>query len=179
MRRIAATAAALAALAGCGGGDEDRATDAAPTPGPPCPEGAELVRARDVIGPTPGGYVVVPGDQERLDAIAGVIRRGLKERWRDHDARVLARRGATRGTAVLVINTREAGEDTLRGIMAAERDAGRPGEPIEISGEPGRLNRSADGAYVAFAAAGECALVMLLADEERTLRSAASEMGGS
>ena len=150
MRRIAATAAAMAALAGCGGGDEDRATDA-PTPGPPCPEGTELVRARDVIGPTPGG----------------------------HDARVLARRGATRGTAVLVINAREAGDDTLRGIMAAERDAGRPGEPIEISGEPGRLNRSADGGYVAFAAAGECALVMLLADEERTLRGAASEMGGS
>lgn len=91
--------------------------------------------------------------------------------------KVLARPRAERGTVVLVVNANERIDDTTRGSLAAERDAGVHGEPIEIAGEPGRLNVTADGAYLGVAAAGECAMVMLVADEEQVLRGAASAMG--
>lgn len=167
-------AAAFSGLA-CGGGDEARRT-AGPTPGGPCPEGTEAVRARDVIGPTPSGYQVVPGDRAALDSIAEQLEAGFGERWRGHDARVIARRGAANGAAVIVVNVNEQTrdpDDFLQGVRAAEEDNDTRGEDISVGDRDGRLVRAQDGAYVAIAPAGTCALVMLIADTEAILRDAA------
>ena len=179
MRRIATIAVTALLVVGCGGGNAGRAkSSAAPTPGPACPEGTEFVRARDVIGPTPAGFEVVPGARGRLEAAADVLRRGLGERWRGYDAKVLARPRAANGTAVVVINSHErGGDDFMRGFLAAERDAGKQGEPIQVAGEEGRLHRAADGAYIAIAPAGECALVLLVATQEQLVRRTASVIG--
>jgi hypothetical protein len=176
MWRFAAIAIAAVLAAGCGGGGE-RPASSAPTPGGPCPEGTPFVRAADLIGPSPAGHEVLPADREALATFVGRLREGLGDRWRGYDAKVMARPGAAFGTVVLVVNSHERGDASGGGIVAAERDAGRQGEPIDIAGRPGRLNVAADGAHVAVAPAGDCALAMLVADEERMLRRAASAMG--
>jgi hypothetical protein len=147
-----------------------------PTPAGPCPEGTEPVRARDVIGPTPSGYQVVRGDRAALDAIAQQLEAGFGERWRGYDARVIARGNAANGTAVIVVNVNEQTrdpEDFLQGVRAAEQDNDTRGEDIRIGDLDGRVVRARDGASVAIAPAGACALVMLIADTEALLRDAA------
>ena len=54
--------------------------------------------------------------------------------------------------------------------------AGRASRSRSPAG-PARLNVAAGGAYLAVAPAGECSLVMLVADDELALRKAASAMG--
>jgi hypothetical protein len=169
-------AAAFSGLA-CGGDEGERAAD--PTPGEPCPEGTELVRARDVIGPTPKGYQVVPGDRKALGAIANQLEAGFGERWRGYDARVIARRNAVNGTAVIIVNVNEqteSSEEFLRGVKAAEEDNDARGEDIRVGDHDGRLQRAPDGAYLAIAPAGTCALVMLVADDEALVRDAAAKL---
>jgi hypothetical protein len=163
--------------AGCGGSGAGTAANSAdPGPGGPCPEGTPIVQARDVIGPVPRGFEVVPGDNEVLKSLVAEMKAGFGESWRRHDAKILLRRGAVNGTAVLVINSTDRHEDTMRGFLAAERDAGTRGETIEVAGERGRLLVAADGGYAAVAPAGECAMVMLFADTERLMRTAVSVM---
>jgi len=177
VRRTALIVIALAVPGlACGGDEPDRAAD--PTPGGPCPAGTELVRARDVIGPTPTGYKVVPGDREALAGIADQLKAGFGERWRDYDARVVARRNAVNGAAVLVINLTEQTDpdDFLEGVMAAEDDNDRRGEDIRVGDHDGRLMQAADGGHIAIAPAGTCSMVMLIADTEPLIRDAAGAL---
>jgi hypothetical protein len=175
MRRIAiVVAVALSGLACGGDGAERSATNpAAPTP---CPEGTEPVRARDIIGRAPTGYQVVPGDRKAIKAFADQFRQEFGERWRGYDAKVLARRDAVNGTAVVVLNADEEtrGSDFLRGAKAAEQASGAKGEDIRVGDEKGRLQQATDGAYIAMAPAGPCAFVLLVADSEALVRRTAA-----
>lgn len=158
------------------GGDT---TPADPGPAGACPKGTDFVRARDVIGPTPAGFEVLAGDRQALGSIAAQFRRAYGATWRGYDAKVLARRNAVNGTAVIVINSHEktgGGDDFLQGARAAESAAGAEGEPIRVGGKEGRMQRTRDGAFAALAPAGTCAVVMLIADTEELVRSAATEL---
>ena len=145
----------------------------------PCPEGTALVRARDVIGPTPAGFEVLPGDKQRLASVAAQFREGFGDKWRGYDAKVLVRRDAANGAAVVVVNLHEkvgSDEEYRESAMAAERASGAEGRPIQIAGREGRLRTAPDGAFVATAPAGTCALVAVMADTGKLLLDAVEVM---
>jgi hypothetical protein len=161
------------ALAGCGGAPKP----AAKSEPPACPEGTPSITARDVIGDTPKGYVVVEGDPVVIERVADQMKQTMGSAYRDHDARVLARRGARMGTAVMVFNAKERipPPDVLVGQQqAAEERAGITGETIAVGSVDGRLRQSPDGSWNVVAAAGPCAMVLLASDREALLRDAAT-----
>ena len=142
-----------------------------------CPEGTPSLKARDVIGTTPKGYQVVEGDPVALERVAKQIKQTMGRAYVDHDARVLARRRALNGTAVMVFNANERippPEELLRQQEAAEEKAGVPAESISVGRAQGRLHMAPDGSYLAVAQAGTCAMVLLVSDREALIRDAAT-----
>jgi hypothetical protein len=179
MRRAAIAITLILCAAGCGGSEPDRASD---PPEKPCPEGTELLAARDLLGRPPRGYEVVPPAEESgVDQFMAALKQGLGDSYRGHDAAVLVRRREREGALVLVVNAdeRSTSEGVLAGAQDAERENDLEGETIEVDGREGRLVRAADGSFLASAPAGECALVMLAGADEATVRHAASAIGGS
>jgi hypothetical protein len=141
-----------------------------------CPEGTPSLQASDVIGTTPKGYEVVEGDPAALERVADQMKQTMGPAFRDWDGRVLVRRGAAMGTAVLVFNAKERippPDELLRQQEDAEQDAGLPAEPIAVGSTDGRLHQAADGGYLAVAPAGECAMMLLVADREKWVRDTA------
>jgi hypothetical protein len=161
------------ALSACGGDEQEQR----PRSDRACPEGTPSVTARDVIGSTPKGYVVVEGDPVALGRVAERMKQLMGAAYRDHDAGVLARRGARRGTAVMVFNATERvppAEVLLEQQQAAEERSGVPGETIPVGSADGRLHQGPDGSWNAVAPAGPCSLVMLASDRRPLLRDAAA-----
>jgi hypothetical protein len=176
MRRLAAIVAGVVCVAGCGG-DGGGAAESANRVDRACPEGTELVRARDVIGPTPRGFEVVRGDRKAIDSFVGQLRRQMGAIWRGYDARVLVRSDAQNGAAVIVVNAHERRVDE---VVAGAKDAPAGQDlrrgPIEIAGEEGWMQQAVDGAFIAMAPAGDCALLLLVSDTEARLRDAAAQL---
>lgn len=168
------------ALTGCGDGEDQAAaerpsgTPAAATEAAsaaPCPAGTELVTAEELVPDPSPGYSLAPSDPQATEVVVGTLRSALGDRWRGHDEQVLVRDGADSGTLVLVINhaERTSGTDEL---VAGMTDSGRGGEPITVRGQKTKLVQMIDGAYFTAAVAGECAVVLLIADAERDIRAA-------
>jgi hypothetical protein len=165
--------ASLGAL-GCGAADRVEPLDLRG-----CPSGNDIVRATDVIGTPPPGYEVVPGDKQRLKQVADQFKATVGESWRGYDARVLVRRKRANGAAVIVINSddKTTGDSDL--IKGAERGAERTGqtaEPVDIGGQEGRMVRAPDGAFIAMAPTGRCAIVIVIADTAPVARDAAAKI---
>jgi hypothetical protein len=164
-------------LCACGSEEEARpGTAAAP---PSCPEGTPLLKARDVVGPDPRGYELVPvKPDEQVRAFVGRIERAAGEGLRSYDTAALVDRSKRDGTAVIVINSDEGrSEDVLAGALQAEREDGIEGERIVIDGREGRLQHATDGSFIATAPAGECAMIMLIGLEKPLVREAAAVIG--
>jgi hypothetical protein len=142
-----------------------------------CPSGKDIVRATDVIGkPPPEGYVIDPGDKQRLKQIADQFKSTLGDSWRGYDARVLVRPNKANGTAVMVINSDDDttdGGELIHGAEEGAQQAGQQAEPLTIGGKEGRMLQAGDGAYIAMAPTGKCAVVLLLADRAELVRDAA------
>ena len=171
MRRLLVVLIVLG-LSACGDDEQQRSESSERA----CPEGTPSLQARDVIGPTPKGYEVVEGDPAALGRVADQMKETMGPAFRDWDGRVLVRRGAANGTAVLVFNAKEhipPPDELLRQQEKAEQDAGLPAEPIAVGSTDGRLHQAADGGYLAVAPAGTCAMLMLVADRERFVRDTA------
>ena len=169
-RLLAFLAVLCVGLSACGGEEQGAETDRA------CPEGTPSLNARDVIGTTPNGYAVVKGDPVALSRVADQMKQTMGPAFRDWDARVLARRRAVMGTAVMVFNANERippPDELLRQQQEAESKAGLPAEEITIGSAAGRLHQGADGSWVAVAPAGTCAMVLLASDRENPIRDAA------
>jgi hypothetical protein len=144
-----------------------------------CPSGKDLVTAADVIGkPPPKGYVVDPGRKKVLRAVAEQFKPGMGDSWRGYDAKVLVRKGRVDGAAVIVINsddkTISREDDLARGFETGAEKRGVEVEKLVIGGHEGRMVPTTDGAYLAMAPAGVCAVVVLVADTAPLLREAAS-----
>jgi hypothetical protein len=181
---VAGLASAAIALSGCGGGDDEAAAgrpsstptaDTEHTSAGGCPAGTKLVTVEDLVPDPAPGYSLAPSDPQATQPIVGTLRTALRKRWRDHDEKVLARNGAASGTLVLVINSTEktGGTDD---IVAGMTDSGRGGEPITLRGQETKLVRMIDGAYFTAAVAGECAVVLLIADTEKQTRDAVEQL---
>lgn len=161
------------ALSACGGDEQEQR----PRSDQACPESTRSLQARDIIGSTPKGYIVDRGDQQAIGEIAGRIADSVGSTMRDYDGRVLARRGASAGTVVLVVNATKrspTSEELIGSMEANEQKLGLSGEDISIGDTEGRLSTAVDGSYVATAPAGTCAIVMLIDERERRLRDAAT-----
>jgi hypothetical protein len=172
MRRLLAilTSSCLV-FSGCGDEEQQSESDRA------CPEGTPSLAARDVIGTTPKGYKVVKGDPVAIGRVADQMKKTMGPAFRDYDARVIARRRAVMGTAVMVFNAKERippPDELLRQQEAAEEKAGVPAEPISVGSADGRLRQAADGGWVAVAPAGTCAMLLLVSDREELIRDAAA-----
>jgi hypothetical protein len=170
---------AVAAVSVCGLGCSGPGGRVEPLDVRGCPSGDDVVHATDVIGkPPPSGYVVDPGRTQVLKGIAEQFKLTLGNSWRGYDAKVLVRKGRRNGAAVIVINsddeTVSRGEDLARGFEKGAEQRGVSAEKIVIGGREGRMVPTADGGYIAMASAGQCAVVLLVADEAPLLRDAAS-----
>lgn len=162
-------------LSACGGDEERQRSESDLA----CPEGTPSLQARDVIGTTPDGYKVVKGDPTAIGRVADDVKRTMGAAFRDYDARVLARRRALNGTAVIVFNANERippPDELLRQQEAAEARADVPADTMSVGSADGRLYQAPDGGWVAVAPAGECALVMLVSDREELIRDAAIQV---
>jgi hypothetical protein len=158
-------------ISGCGDEEQRAESDRA------CPEGTPSLAARDIIGSTPKGYKVVKGDPTAIGRVADQMKQTMGQAYRDYDARVLARRRAVMGTAVMVFNAKERippPDELLRQQEAAEEKAGVPAETISVGSATGRLRQADDGGWVAVAPAGTCAMVLLVSDRENLIRDAAA-----
>jgi hypothetical protein len=141
-----------------------------------CPSGGDIVHATDVIGrPPPKGYEIDPGDKRALKAVADQFKAGLGKSWRGYDARVLLHHNEVNGTAVMVINSddKTGGTDLIQGAEAGAKEAGQTAEKVTIAGQEGRMVQTSDGAYIAMAPTGRCAVVMLIADRAELVRGTA------
>jgi hypothetical protein len=142
-----------------------------------CPSGKDVVHATDVIGqPPPKGYDIDPGDKQALKAVAEQFKARIGDSWRGYDGRVLVRHNEANGTAVLVINSSEktGGSSALiEGAESGAKEAGQTAERLTIAGNEGRMVQSSDGAYIAMAPTGRCAVVMLIADRAELVRNTA------
>jgi hypothetical protein len=181
---IAGLAFAAIALSGCGGGDDEAvagrpsstpAADTEHTPAGRCPAGTKLVTAEELVPDPAPGYSLTASDPQATERIVGTLRAAVGERWRDHDEKVLVRDGASNGTLVLVINHTEKSGGT-DDIVAGMVDSGRDGEPITLRGQKTKLVRTIDGAYFTGAVAGDCAVVLLIADSEKEAREAVKQL---
>jgi hypothetical protein len=174
MRCLLAILTVLSAgLSACGGDDEQQPAESDRA----CPEGTRSLAARDVIGTTPDGYKVVKGDAAAIGQVADGVKRTMGPAFRDYDARVLARRRAVNGTAVIVFNANERippPDELLRQQESAEEKAGVGADTISVGGADGRLYQAPDGGWVAIAPAGTCAMVLLVSDREVLIRDAAT-----
>jgi len=143
-----------------------------------CPSGDDVVHATDVIGqPPPKGYDIDPGDKQALKRVAEQFKAGGGKSWRGYDARVLVRHKATSGTAVVVINTDDKigdGGELIRGAEKGAEQTGQTAEKMSIAGKEARMVPTSDGAYIAMAPTGRCAVVMLIADRAELVRDTAT-----
>jgi hypothetical protein len=145
-----------------------------------CPEGTPALKAREVIGPVPRGYEVLPPERRKpIDRFVARLRRQTGSKgYLNHDASVIYRRGEVDGTVVVVINTSEGTpEDVVAGAKSAERDRGVDGERLDIDGREGRLQRADDGSFIALAPTGQCSMLILIALEKPMLEEAAGLIG--
>jgi hypothetical protein len=168
---------AAAALAMCGLGCGSPVKDAASGGG--CPSGTKALTAAELIGkPPPKGYVIDPGRKKALKLVAEQFKPKMGDSWRGYDAKVLVRRGELNGAAVIVINsddkTNSRGGDLSRSFEAGAKQRGVETEKIVIGGQEGRMVPTIDGAFLAMAPAGECAVAVLVADQAALVRDAAS-----
>jgi hypothetical protein len=174
MRRLLVALAILSlGISACGDDEQQRSESSERA----CPEGTPSLKAHDVIGTTPKGYEVVKGDPTALERVASQMKQTMGPAFRDWDARVLAPRRAVMGTAVMVFNANERippPEELLRQQEEAEAKAELPAEAISVGGAAGRLHQGTDGAWVAVAPAGTCAMVLLASDRENLIRDAAT-----
>jgi hypothetical protein len=145
-----------------------------------CPSGKDVVHATDVIGqPPPEGYDIDPGDKRALKAVADQFKTELGDTWRGYDARVLVRHEQVNGTAVMVLNSSEKigdGGELIRGAENGAKEAGQTAERVTIAGHEGRMVPTSDGAYIAMAPSGRCAVVMLIADRPELVRDTADAL---
>jgi hypothetical protein len=174
MRRLLVVLIVLG-LSACGDDEQQRSE----TSERACPEGTPSLQARDVIGPTPKGYEVVEGDPAALGRVADQMKETMGPAFRDWDGRVLVRRGAANGTAVLVFNAKERippPDELLNLQESAEEKAGVGADTVTVGSADGRLYQAPDGGWVAVAPAGTCALVLLVSEREDLIRDAATQM---
>jgi hypothetical protein len=175
MRRAAiVTTMALCAL-GCGATPERVLKPQTPE----CPEGTPPLTAREVIGPLPRAFEVLPPERPKpIERFVAGLRKEIGPAYRSHDTRVIYRRGALEGTVVVVVNTHEGRpEDVVVGAKEAEEEDGIRGERLDIDGREGRLQHATDGSYVAMGPTGECSIVLLIALQKRRLQEAAALIG--
>jgi hypothetical protein len=168
------TTLALCAL-GCGASPERIVKPQTPE----CPEGTPPLTAREVIGPVPRGFEALPPERPKpIERFVTGLRQEMGAAYRNHDSRVIYRRGALEGTVVVVVNTHEGRpEDVVVGAKDAERDDGIQGERLDIDGREGRLQHATDGSFVALAPTGRCSIVVLIALQKRKLQDAAALIG--
>ena len=186
---LAGLTTAAIAWSGCGGSDDKTAggqrstTSAAEAPGAPagrCPDGTKPVTAKELVPDPAPGYSLAPSDPAAIKPIVTQFKTALGDRWRGHDAKVLARDGASNGTLLLVVNSSEktgGNDDIVSGMLKSANARGYKTEPITVRGQETRLSETADDSYVTVAAAGECAAVMVLATSEKELRGAVKQIG--
>jgi hypothetical protein len=175
--RLAAIAITVAlCAAGCGPAGTDRIARSGT---PECPEGTAPLTAREVIGPVPRRYEVLPPERPKpIERFMAGMWREMGPAYRNHDTRVIYRRGELDGTVVVVMNTHEGRpEDFVAGAKEAERDDGVQGERLDIDGREGRLQRATDGSYLVSAPTGRCSVVILVALERPMVEEAASLIG--
>jgi hypothetical protein len=174
MRRLLVVLIVLC-LSACGDDEQQRSESSERA----CPEGTPSLQARDVIGTTPNGYKVAKGDPAAIGRVADTVKQTTGPAFRDYDARVLARRRALNGTAVIVFNANERippPDELLSEQVAAEEKAGVGADTISVGGADGRLYQAPDGGWVAVAPAGTCAMVMLVSERENLIRDAAARV---
>ena len=183
---VAGLTCAAIAFGGCGDNDSqttaERPSDtptaeAAHTPAGACPAGTKPVTAEDLVPDPAPGYSLVPSDPAATKSIVTPLRTALKDRWRGHDEKVLARDEASSGVLLLVINSTEkmGGTDA---IIAGILDSGHDGEPITIRGQEAKLVRTADDSYFTAGVAGECAALLIFASSEAQARNAVKQIVG-
>jgi hypothetical protein len=176
MRRLLAILTVLSVgLSACGDDEQQRSESSERA----CPEGTPSLQARDVIGTTPDGYKVVKGDAVAIERVADNVKQTMGQAFRDYDARVLARRRALNGTAVIVFNAKERippPDELLRQQETAEEKADVGADTISVGSADGRLYQAPDGGWVAVAPAGTCAMVLLVSDREELIRDAAIQV---
>jgi hypothetical protein len=176
MRRLLAILTVLSVgLSACGDDEQQRSESSERA----CPEGTPSLQARDVIGTTPDGYKVVKGDAVAIERVADNVKQTMGQAFRDYDARVLARRRALNGTAVIVFNAKERippPDVLLRQQETAEEKADVGADTISVGSADGRLYQAPDGGWVAVAPAGTCAMVLLVSDRDELIRDAAIQV---
>ena len=175
MRRAAITITLALLAIGCGSPERIARPQSAE-----CPEGTPTLTAREVIGPVPRRYEVLPPERRKpIDQFVERLRRESGgEAFRSHDASVIYRRGQVEGTVVVVVNTSEGrSQDVVAGAKSAERDRGIEGERVDIDGREGRLQRATDGSFIALAPAGQCSFMVLVALKKPMVEEAASLIG--
>jgi hypothetical protein len=176
MRRAAIMTTLALYAVGCGPAGTDRIA----RPGPPeCPEGTPPLTAREVIGPVPRRFEVLPPERKKpIEEFVAPMRKAMGPAYRSHDARVIYRRQELEGTVVVVINTNEGRpEDFVVGAKEAEEQDGVKGERLDIDGREGRLQHAVDGSYVASAPTGRCSVVILISLQKPKLVEAAALIG--
>jgi hypothetical protein len=134
--------------------------------------------AREVIGTPPKGYEVVPGDRKAIKRFAEQFKPAFGDNWRGYDAKVVARRTAVDGTAVIVLDTTGGAGDSdefMRGVQEGMEDSTQ-GEALEIAGQSGRLVKAIDGSYIGMTALGNCGVLLLASGKEGLLRHTASTL---
>jgi len=185
---LASLTSAVIAFGGCGDGEGKKAADkpspsstaeAGATPAGPCPDGTKLVTADELVADPAPGYSLAPSDPAATKTIVTRLKTALGDGWRGHDAKVLARDGASRGTLLLVINTTEktgGNDDIAAGMLDRANESGYKTEPITVGGQETRLVRNADS-YATVGVAGECAAVMVVSTSEKAVHNAVEQIG--
>jgi hypothetical protein len=174
MRRAAAIVLALAA-GGLACGDDGTATRAKSAQ-PLCDDTG--LTAAQLIGKPPSGYQVVRGDRKAIKRFAEQFKPVFGDNWRGYDAKVVVRRKAVDGTAVIVLDTTGGAGDTEAFMDGVQEglEKNTQGEPLEIAGQSGRIVEALDGSYVGMAALGNCGVLVLASSREGLLRQTATTL---
>jgi len=173
MRRAVLTITLAVCVVGCGSSERS-----ARSQNTDCPEGTAPLTAREVIGPAPRGYEVLPPSQKAVEQFASALPQSMSGTYRSHDLSLVHRRGQEEGTMVVVINVNESRpEDVVLGAKDAEREMDLKGERIAVDGRKGRLLRAEDGSFNATAPVGRCSVLILIGPSQAAVRDTASLIG--
>jgi len=163
-------------MTGLACGEDGAATRAKSAAQPMCDDTG--LTAAEVIGKPPSGYEVVRGDRKAIKRFAEQFKPAFGDNWRGYDAKVVVRRKAVDGTAVIILDTTGGAGDSeefMRGVQEGMEESTQ-GEPLEIAGQSGRMVKALDGSYIGMAALGRCGVLVLASSREGLLRQTATTL---
>ena len=159
----------LAAVAGCGGDNDDGSQRTTRAVDEPCPQGTPQLGVRDVLPKPPAGMALLRVRKDQIAQAGAAFKSGFGDKMRSLRLAVVAPSGREVGTGVGVLNLTVRADDEPPPVTSATR------QQLTIAGRDGVLRTAPGGGPArASASVGKCGVVVINGPDEASVRRVAA-----